>query len=101
MQPAQIEPQPWLGRAPQRCQQAGAVLVDLGIIDRNNRGQRIDGEPKSIILVEFPDMARAREWYRSPEYAKALAVRRTALDLRLIFVAGVDPWPVRPANPSY
>jgi uncharacterized protein (DUF1330 family) len=48
--------------------------------------------PKTVIVVEFPSMARLREWYASPEYAEALKVRRTALDRRLIFVEGVrDP----------
>jgi uncharacterized protein (DUF1330 family) len=36
-------------------------------------------------------MERAREWYRSPEYARALEVRRTALRRDLIFVEGVAP----------
>jgi uncharacterized protein (DUF1330 family) len=45
--------------------------------------------PNSIVVVEFPSMARLREWYDSPEYAEALKVRRTALDRRLIFVEGV------------
>jgi uncharacterized protein (DUF1330 family) len=45
--------------------------------------------PKHIVIVEFPTMDKAREWYRSPEYAEALAVRRDALDRRLIFVEGV------------
>jgi len=45
--------------------------------------------PKNIVIVEFPTMDRAREWYHSPEYAEALAVRRDALDRRLIFVEGV------------
>jgi uncharacterized protein (DUF1330 family) len=40
-------------------------------------------------VVEFPSMQRLREWYASPEYAKALEVRQTALDRRLIFVEGV------------
>ena len=47
--------------------------------------------PRPLIIVEFPDMERARAWYRSPEYAQALAVRRTALDRNLIFVDGVPP----------
>jgi len=47
--------------------------------------------PKTIIVVEFPSMARLREWYASPEYAEALKHRRTALDRRLIFVEGVPP----------
>jgi uncharacterized protein (DUF1330 family) len=47
--------------------------------------------PKNIIILEFPSMARAREWYRSPEYAEALKVRASALNRRLIFVEGVPP----------
>ena len=42
-----------------------------------------------VVVVEFPDLARAREWYASPEYAEALAVRQTALGRRLLFVEGV------------
>jgi uncharacterized protein (DUF1330 family) len=47
--------------------------------------------PKTVIIVEFPDMERARAWYRSPENAEALKIRRHALDRRLIFVDGVQP----------
>jgi uncharacterized protein (DUF1330 family) len=42
--------------------------------------------PKTIIVVEFPSMARLREWHASPEYAEALKLRRTALERRLLFV---------------
>jgi uncharacterized protein (DUF1330 family) len=45
--------------------------------------------PRSIVIVEFPDMAAARAWYRSPEYAKALEVRDQALSRNLILVDGV------------
>ena len=44
--------------------------------------------PEGVVIVEFPTMEKAREWYRSPDYAAALAVRQTALDRRLIFVEG-------------
>ncbi|WP_369723121.1 MULTISPECIES: DUF1330 domain-containing protein [unclassified Bradyrhizobium] len=47
--------------------------------------------PKTIIIVEFPSMARAREWYASAEYAEALKLRRTALERRLMFVEGAVP----------
>ena len=49
-----------------------------------------DWQPQNIVLVAFPSMERAREWYSSEEYAEALAVRRTALRRSLIFVAGTD-----------
>ena len=43
-----------------------------------------------IVVVEFPDLERARAWYRSPEYAAALAVRDAALGRDLILVDGGD-----------
>lgn len=52
-----------------------------------------EGEwPRSarVVVVEFASMAKAREWYESDDYAEALAIRRTALDRRLLFVEGVE-----------
>ena len=43
-----------------------------------------------MVIAEFPNMARLREWYASPEYADALKIRATALDRRLLFVNGVE-----------
>ena len=48
-----------------------------------------DWTPTTIVIVEFPTMARAREWYRSSEYGDALEVREYALKRKLIFVEGV------------
>jgi uncharacterized protein (DUF1330 family) len=45
---------------------------------------------RAFVVVEFPDMARAKEWYASPDYAEALEVRRAgALERTLVFVEGV------------
>jgi uncharacterized protein (DUF1330 family) len=43
-----------------------------------------------IVIVEFPTMEQLHHWYRSPEYAEALAVRRSALERRLLFVDGIS-----------
>ncbi|MDK4704993.1 DUF1330 domain-containing protein [Rhizobium sp. CNPSo 4062] len=48
-----------------------------------------DWSPQAIVIVEFPDLERARAWYRSPEYAHALEVRDQALSRNLILVDGV------------
>jgi uncharacterized protein (DUF1330 family) len=64
----------------------GRYLVRGGLIDV------AEGDwpaQQRVVVVEFPSMQRAREWYASPEYAEALAVRRDALERRLIFVEGV------------
>ncbi|MCP3467568.1 MULTISPECIES: DUF1330 domain-containing protein [unclassified Bradyrhizobium] len=60
---------------------------------RGGAADVVEGGPpaETIIIVEFPSMARAREWYASAEYAEALKLRRTALERRLIFVEGVLP----------
>jgi len=49
-----------------------------------------DWSPRAIVIVEFPDVERARAWYRSPEYAHALDVRDQALCRNLILVDGVS-----------
>jgi uncharacterized protein (DUF1330 family) len=60
---------------------------------RNGAASVVEGgpPPNSLVIVEFPSMARLREWYASPEYAEALKLRGTALDRRLVFVEGVAP----------
>jgi len=47
-------------------------------------------EGQQIIVVEFPSMEQLHKWYHSPEYAGALAVRKTAVNRRLLFVQDVD-----------
>ena len=65
-------------------QHGGRYLVRGGPIDA------LEGNwaPTTIIVVEFPDIERARAWYRSPEYAAALTFRDDALNRNLILVAG-------------
>jgi uncharacterized protein (DUF1330 family) len=48
-----------------------------------------DWAPRSIIIVEFPDIEQARNWYYSPEYASALQYWDAALTRNLILVDGI------------
>jgi len=68
------------------AQYGGRYLV------RGGKIQTIEGDwkPKPLVIVEFPTMQRALEWYHSPEYAEALKVREKALSRNLIFVDGVS-----------
>jgi uncharacterized protein (DUF1330 family) len=68
------------------AQYGGRYLV------RGGKIQTIEGDwkPKQIVIVEFPTMQRALEWYHSPEYAEALKVREKAMIRDLIFVDGVS-----------
>lgn len=72
---------------------APTTIVRYGgrYIVRGGAADLVEGgpPPKTLVIVEFPSMERAREWYRSPEYAEALRVRQGALERRLVFVEGV------------
>ena len=59
-------------------------------IVRGGAAECLEGSPpvRTLVIVEFPDMARAKQWYASPEYAEALKVRPGALERRLVFVEG-------------
>jgi uncharacterized protein (DUF1330 family) len=78
----------------QRYQElAAASIARYGgrYLVRGARPQAPEGEwspDERVVLVEFPDMRRLREWYASPEYAEALAISRAALGRRLLFVEG-------------
>ena len=60
---------------------------------RGGAAELVEGgpPPRTLIIVEFPSMAHAREWYASPDYAEARKLRRIALERRLLFVEGLVP----------
>jgi uncharacterized protein (DUF1330 family) len=41
-----------------------------------------------IVIVEFPTMQRALDWYASADYAPARSIGETALSHRLLFIEG-------------
>lgn len=47
-------------------------------------GQDADG----VVLLKFPDMEKARAWYDSEEYQKAVPLRMQAADYRAILFEG-------------
>jgi uncharacterized protein (DUF1330 family) len=71
---------------------AAASIAQYGgrYISRGGAIETLEGDwrPEMIVVVEFPSMEQARAWYRSPEYAAALAVREKALARDLILVDG-------------
>lgn len=70
--------------APTIVQYGGRFLVRGGKIESKEGGWT----PPRFVIVEFPSMERAREWYHSPEYAPALALRQKASRSRLIIAEG-------------
>ena len=70
---------------PTITQYGGKYVVRGGTTETKEGGWT----PKRIVLLEFPTMTRAREWYDSAEYAPARAMRLKAAKSRVIFVEGV------------
>ena len=67
------------------AQYGGKYIVRGGATETKEGGWT----PKRVIVLEFPTMARAREWYHSAEYAPALAMRLKAAKSRTILVEGI------------
>jgi uncharacterized protein (DUF1330 family) len=44
--------------------------------------------PRRLVIVEFPDIATAKAWWSSSEYANPKAVRQSASDTAMIVVEG-------------
>jgi uncharacterized protein (DUF1330 family) len=67
-----------------------AVAVDKfggKYLARGSKPEVLEGGPAhNILIIEFASAEVARQWYASPEYAAAKAVRQGASNLRLILV---------------
>ena len=48
-----------------------------------------DWQPRRIVIIEFPSMAKLEEFYNSEEYAPYLAIRKRLADSNLIAVEGL------------
>ena len=47
--------------------------------------------PARLVIVEFPSMEKAREWWGSVEYRPAKQVRQETTNTEMILVKGVSP----------
>lgn len=78
---------------------AETSIVEYGgrYLVRGAKAEVMEGVPtdRRIVIVEFPTIERAREWYASPAYTKALQFRDKALNRQLTFVDGVAPFSVK------
>jgi uncharacterized protein (DUF1330 family) len=43
------------------------------------------------VILEFPSVEAANDWYRSPEYQAAVPIRQAAAECNAVIVAGFDP----------
>ncbi len=48
-----------------------------------------DWNPGRIVVLEFPSVARAKEWWASPGYAEAKRIRQRSAKTKMIVADGV------------
>ena len=70
---------------PTIAQYGGKFLVRGGAVETLEGGWA----PKRIVVLEFPNAARAKEWYDSVEYRPARDLRQSASNGKMILVEGV------------
>lgn len=60
-------------------------------IARGGPAERLEGawEPKRVVVLEFPDAARAKAWWLSEEYRAAKELRQACAKSEMILVTGV------------
>jgi|ERR1017187_2607092 len=49
-----------------------------------------DWEPGRIVVLEFPNAERARQWWNSTEYAPAKNIRQSAATTKMILAEGAN-----------
>ena len=60
-------------------------------IARGGKTETLEGawSPRRLVILEFPDVAKARAWQASPEYAPAKAIRESCASAQMIVVEGL------------
>ena len=71
----------------------GANIAAFGgrYLARGGATEALEGNwtPKRLVILEFPSMARLKEWYNSPEYALLLSLRKTSASSNLVITDGI------------
>jgi uncharacterized protein (DUF1330 family) len=70
---------------PSIAQYGGRYLARAG------RTETLEGEwqPRRFVILEFPTFERAKEWWSSPEYAPAKALRQATAATEMVLTEGL------------
>ena len=71
--------------APLVAKYGGRYLV------RGGASETLEGEwqPKRLVILEFPSVERAKEWWGAPEYEGPKALRQAATRTQMVLVEGL------------
>jgi uncharacterized protein (DUF1330 family) len=70
----------------------GATIAAFGgrSLARGGATEVLEGNwtPNRLVILEFPSRARLKEWYKSPEYAPLLNLRKASSSSNLVATEG-------------
>jgi uncharacterized protein (DUF1330 family) len=71
---------------------ATLVAFDGRFAVRGGRVETLEGdwEPGRVVILEFPTVERAKEWWNSEIYSKAKVIRHRTATSKMIVVEGVE-----------
>ena len=72
---------------------ATIAAFDGRFIVRGGQTESLEGDwqPQRIVVLEFPSVERAKEWWNSPEYEVAKAIRHRTAITKMIVAEGYTP----------
>ncbi len=70
---------------------ATLALYDGKFLVRGGKKETLEGDwsPERFVILEFPSVARAKEWWASPEYRAIIDLRYRNASSQMIVVEGV------------
>ena len=70
---------------------ATVAAYDGRYVVRGGTAETLEGDwtPKRVVVLEFPTVERAKEWWDSEDYRPAKSMRHAAATSRMIVVEGV------------
>jgi uncharacterized protein (DUF1330 family) len=71
---------------------ASVAEYDGKFIVRGGAAEVLEGTPSigRVVVLEFPNAQRAKEWWNSPQYEPAKQIRQRAATTEMILVQGVE-----------
>lgn len=71
---------------------AAIAAYDGKFIVRGAQTESLEGDwhPERIVVLEFPSVDRAKEWWHSDEYTKAKVIRQRAAKTKMLVVEGFE-----------
>ena len=71
---------------------ASVAAYDGKFIVRGGKTETLEGnwQPGRLVVLQFPSVEQAKEWWASQEYAPAKAIRQANAETKMILVEGLE-----------